>query len=208
MPHRLPRPKKRTSSLPEETAAILASLRRISRDSGGILPSGATTLADRINRPVEALQPVLQHLLQTRHILRGTSGRLLVVSEVSAKLHSERVANAKRTTRGAPALWHHRAAIARELPHLLAPRPASAAAKARPDGYNFPKAFQPILSAHEHHHLRRCPPDVERLTDAFWPGELEGLLTVIQEQLSASREVVLLYTRKAVYLAVRRKPKR
>ena len=87
------------------------------------------------------------------------------------------------------------------FPH---PRPRIA----RPASSPPPAAFAPILAIHPHHHKSHCPPDVELLTEAIYPGELTSLLTMLDEQTSAHRQPVLLYTRKAVYLGIRRTPRR
>ncbi|MCW1915981.1 hypothetical protein OJ996_20505 [Luteolibacter sp. GHJ8] len=78
----------------------------------------------------------------------------------------------------------------------------------RPASYNRPASFESLLKSYDHFHKRQCPADVEILTEACYPGELSTVLTFIEEQKSANRTPVLLYTRKAVYVGVRRVPKR
>lgn len=200
----LPRSTRRRSSLGPVSQAALAALEEISRQSGGIIAMSAGELSARLRVGREMLKCIVAELLESRHIMRAFDGRIAIVSEVSANLHRERVANNKRRNTGRPCAWPLREKIAEAFPDIVSAKPR----RKLPLTNKIPSAFLPILRAYESHHLDRCPPDVERITEGYIPGELTPLLTAIDEQASANREVVLLYTRKAVYVAIRRRAKR
>lgn len=147
--------------------------------------------------------------LESRRLILLTERYFAISSRLSKALKKERDRNRQRALNPAtvnsqastPPDWtlHHRA---RQL------FPCLRARMDRPPSYTVPAAFAPLLGRHEHFHKKDCPPDVEILTEACYPGELSSILTMIEEQLSAHRQPVLLYTRKAIYLGIRRAAKR
>jgi hypothetical protein len=147
--------------------------------------------------------------LESRRIILLTESDFAISSRLSKALKNERDRNRQRALNPAtnnsqvstPPDWtlHQRA---RQL------FPCLRARMDRPASYTVPAAFAPLLASHEHFHKKDCPPDVEILTEACYPGELSSILTMIEEQLSAHRHPVLLYTRKAIYLGIRRAAKR
>lgn len=194
---RLPRPRHQAATLPPLTGAALAVLASSSRPHGGILPTRPDHLTAVLSTTPCHVSKLLSDLSETRHIILSTDlSHLAVVSVVSAKLHSEKTAARKARTRG------NRVKTA-FLDSFLTLFPSVVSAKHK-SSYLCPSAFSPILAKFESHHFRRRPADVEVLTEAFYPGELGSLLTCIAEQESARRVPILLYTRKAVYLAIRR----
>lgn len=144
--------------------------------------------------------------LKSRRLILLTENHFAISSQLSKALKLERDRNRQRA-RGsadpshlAPS-WELHEKVRRLFPSVRARID-------RPESYTLPAAFAPLLAGHPHHHKNRCPADVEILTEACYAGELSTVLTLIEEQRSAHREPVLLYTRKAVYVGVRRHPKR
>ena len=198
---RLPRPRHTAANLPPLTGAALAVLASVGRPHGGIMPTRPDYLTSVLCTTPCHVSKLLSDLSETRHILISADrSKLAVVSVVSAKLHSEKTAARKAKSLGNPVKTAF-------LNHFLTIFPEVVSAKHK-SSYLFPAAFAAILEKHEHHHFKNRPADVEILTQAFYPGELGSLLTCMEEQASARRVPILLYTRKAVYLAVRRHPRR
>jgi len=147
--------------------------------------------------------------LHSRRLILLTESNFALSSPLWKALKKERDRNRQRTLHPAaskspfptPPDWTLHKRVLDLFPALRGP-------VARPPSYNVPAAFSPLLREIESHHKTRCPADVEILTEACYAGELATVLTMIEEQRSAGRPVVLLYTRKAVYVGVRRAPKR
>ena len=168
----------------------------------------ADLVAANLRIPADHATALLSSL-HARRIILLTESDFAISSPLSKALKKERDRNRLRALNPAtlnsqvstPPDWtlHHRV---RQL------FPCLRARMDRPASYTVPAAFAPLLAGHEHHHRKQCPPDVEILTEACYPGELTSVLTMIEEQLSANRKPVLLYTRKAIYLGIRRAPKR
>ena len=147
--------------------------------------------------------------LKARRLILLTESDFAISSQLSKALKLERDRNRQRGLKtsslnsqtSTPPDWslHTRA---RQL------FPCLRARMDRPASYTVPAAFGPLLAKHDHYHRKQCPADVEILTEACYPGELTSVLTMIEEQLSAHRHPVLLYTRKAIYLGIRRAAKR
>jgi hypothetical protein len=191
---RLPR-SKRIANLPPLIGGALTHITTLAAPTHGLLHALHPT---QIHATPDQLTLILTHLTTTKHLLQSPTGTIAVTRLVSAKLHSEKIAAKKRKT---PENRPFRDLIAHHFPHLVSTKPRS-------PGYVIPQAFLPLLKAHENHHLDRCPPDVERITEAFYPTEIQAIVTALHEQTSAHRTPILLYTRKALYLALRRTPKR
>lgn len=197
----LPRPYDATRRLTFYEGLALDALRAAAGPSG-IGYTSALSPVDLLNLRLETSpQKSLELLkaLERRRIILLTDSHFAILSQLSAALKNERDRNRKRLTVAPDWTLHHRA---RQLFTFLRARID------RPASYTLPAAFAPILSRHEHHHKTKCPPDVELLTEACYAGELSTVLTLIEEQRSANREPVLLYTRKAIYLGIRRHAKR
>ena len=203
-PLKLPRPRK--GKLPFREAIALDYLATLDRSSDAIADLSREALAAAMRVAPAELDETLFSLQSRGRILLGVR-HFAISSRLSAKLKQERDRNRQRQLYGnsrqgsLSADWslHRRAALI--FPALRGP-------VSRPETYNRPAAFEPLLKQHPHHHKRECPADVEILTEACYPGELSTVLTFIEEQASANRTPVLLYTRKAIYVGVRRAPKR
>lgn len=201
----LPRPDRRHIFGFHEAGLIYCIADMLPED--GILDCGKMTpsafFAAKFGTDEETITRALASLVRYRHMLLGSKA-VAISCHLSPALSKERKMNQMRKSRsgdGTPPDWtlHHRV---RQL------FPCLRARMDRPASYTVPAAFAPLLAGHEHHHRKECPPDVEILTEACYPGELTSVLTMIEEQLSANRKPVLLYTRKAIYLGIRRAPKR
>ncbi len=194
---RLPQPK-RLTSLPPLILGGLEALKTLAAPTHGLLLQPHDQIAHAIHATPDQLQHLIQHLTASKHLLKSPHGPIAIASQVSAKLHSERVAAKKRQT---PQNRPFHAQILHLFPHCQTPK--------RSPNYNLPTAFKSLLQEHPHYHATaKIPSNIEQITDAFYPGELTALLTVIEEQKSANRTPVLIYSRKAIYLAVQRTPKR
>lgn len=160
-------------------------------------------LAANLRIPAEEAADLLASL-KDRNVILLTENDFAICSQLSKALRMERDRNRHKgpnSPLGTPPDWSLHERARRLFPCLRAriDRPAS---------YTLPAAFAPLLAHHEHHHKTKCPPDVELLTEACYAGELATVLTLIEEQRSANRQPVLLYTRKAIYLGIRRHAKR
>jgi hypothetical protein len=193
----LPRPYK--PKLPKREAILLECLCLLDADRTGIVETDAGAISTVLRVPVDHIEQDLA-ALKGRNILLLGSKQFAILARISANLKGERDRNTKRRKRGAPEDWTFHKRVAKAFPSLREGY--------RPDSYNKPAAFESLLKQHDHFHRKACPADVEVLTEACYPGELATVLTFIAEQVSANRTPVLLYTRKAVYVAVRRAPKR
>ena len=197
----LPRPYDAARRLTFYEGLALDAL-RASAGPDGIGFTSALSPADVLTLRLETTpQKSLELLkaLKRRRIILLTDSDFAILSQLSPALKNERDRNRKRHTSAHDWTLHHRA---RQLFPILRVR------LDRPASYTVPAAFAPLLSQHEHFHRTKCPADVEVLTEACYPGELSTVLTMIEEQRSRNRQPVLLYTRKAIYLAIRRSPKR
>jgi len=140
--------------------------------------------------------------LKSRRLILLTESDFAISSQLSKALKQERDRNRQRTrSAGTGPDWTLHETARRLFPCLRA-------RLERPATYTLPAAFAPLLGTLPHAHKRECPPDVEILTEACYAGELQTVLTLIEEQRSARREPFLLYTRKALYVGVRRRPNR
>lgn len=193
----LPRPYK--PKLPKREAILLECLTLLDTDRTGIVAGDVSTMAAVLHQPLPQVEEDLA-ALKRRNILLLGSKQFAILARISRNLKGERDRNRKRRLRGVAEDWTFHQRVARAFPSLREGY--------RPDSYNRPAAFEAVLREHEHFHKRRCPADVEILTEACYPGELATVLTFIEEQKSANRTPVLLFTRKALYVAVRRAPKR
>lgn len=195
---KLPRPYK--PKLSHREASLMDCLSRLDRSQEGIAPADESLIASILGAPIGETKETLAALICRRCILLGTN-HVAILSRLSTSLKQERDRNRKRVRRGGTADWSlHR--------RVLATFPSLRGRVERPASYNRPAAFEKLLSEHVSHHRRDCPANVEVVSEACYPGELSTVLTMIEEQRSAHRSVVLLYTRKAVYLGVVRNPKR
>lgn len=203
-PLKLPRPRK--GKLPFREAIALEYLGILDRSPDAIAELSREALAASLRVEPAELEETLSSLLSRGRILLG-SKHFAISSRLSTKLKQERDRNRQRLLYGRArhgalsADWSLHRRAAQLFPALRGP-------VSRPDTYNRPAAFEPLLKLHPHHHKRDCPADVEILTEACYPGELSTVLTFIEEQRSANRTPVLLYTRKAIYVGVRRAAKR
>lgn len=201
---KLPRP--RLGKLPLREALALEALGILDRSPDGIAELSRETLATSLRLDAADLQEVLSSLVSRGRILLTTK-HFAISSRLSAKLKQERDRNRQRLIYGRQRSgslaveWPVRSRAAKVFPALRGPVD-------RPESYNRPAAFEALLQKFPAHHRRDCPADVEVRTEACYPGELQSVLTFIAEQESANRTVVLLYTRKAVYVGVRVAPKR
>jgi hypothetical protein len=193
----LPRPY--APKLPKREAILLECLCLLDADRTGILETDAFTISTVLRLPVDQVEQDLAALKGRNIVLLG-SNQFAILARISANLKGERDRNTKRRKRGVSEDWSYHKRVAKAFPSLREGY--------RPDSYNKPQAFESLLKQHDHYHRRKCPADVEILTEACYPGELSTVLTFIAEQQSANRRPVLLYTRKAVYVGVRRAPKR
>jgi hypothetical protein len=199
----LPRPSPRRV-LPLPLGVALDALHHLAGPDG-IAPTpdelalGTGTL--RLHLPPGQTREALAMLHARRLILLGST-HFAIASQLSRALKRERDRNHQRARHTAtPADWTLHRRVLDLFPQLRGPLQ-------RPSTYTIPAAFAPLLALHESHHKSACPADVEILTEACYAGELQTVLTLLEEQLSAHRQPVLLYTRKAVYVGVRRSPKR
>lgn len=193
----LPRPY--APKLPKREAILLECLMLLDDDRSGILETDAATISTVLRVPLDQVEQDLASL-NCRNIVLLGSKQFAILSRISRNLKQERDRNRIRKTRGGSPDWTYHKRVAKAFPSLREGY--------RPDSYNKPQAFESLLNQHDHFHRRKCPADVEILTEACYPGELATVLTFIEEQRSANRKPVLLYTRKAVYVGVRRAPKR
>jgi hypothetical protein len=202
----LPRPYAAARRLTFYEGLALDALRSLAGDDG-ISKSLPGTPAEIVagylgTDPEHALR--LLRLLESCRAILLTDSAFAISLQLSYALKKERERNRQRGLSGlggTPPDWTLHQRVRQLFPTLRAriDRPAS---------YTLPAAFAPLLAHHEHHHKTKCPPDVELLTEACYAGELSTVLTLIEEQRSANREPVLLYTRKAIYLGIRRHAKR
>lgn len=202
----LPRPYAPARRLTWHQGLALDLLRALAGPDGIGTSSAAPPvdlLARNLGIPAEEASAILDSL-KARRVILLTEKDFAISSQLSKALRKERDRNrhlGANSPLGTPADWtlHHRARLIFPCLRAKLDRPAS---------YTVPAAFAPLLSQHEHFHRKECPADVEVLTEACYPGELSTVLTMIEEQRSRNRQPVLLYTRKAIYLAIRRAPKR
>jgi len=197
-PLKLPRPYKPKLAFRE--AAVLDCLKTLDREQNGIVATDAEQLAAILSIPLNSSEESIMLLNRCNCIALG-SKHVAILLQLSRALRLERERNRIRCKRGRSGDWHLHRRAAQLFPALRGP-------VSRPETYNRPAAFEPLLKQHPHYHKRACPADVEILTEACYPGELSTVLTFIEEQASANRTPVLLYTRKAIYVGVRRAPKR
>jgi hypothetical protein len=205
---KLPRPYRRAPKLPLAEALALDCLHAYTTDDGLCMHVAADLLVTHLSITAEHAGNLLASLNSRHVILLGTK-HFAILSPLSKALKKERDRNRHRTIKataltrlGASAPdWSLRNRVLQLFPALRGPVD-------RPDSYNRPAAFEALLKEHPHHHKNKCPANVEILTDACYPGELSTVLTLIEEQRSANRQPVLLFTRKAVYVGVLRAPKR
>ena len=173
-------------------------------DAGIGMHVAADLLVEKLDITAKHAGDLVASLSSRRVVLLGTN-HFAILSQLSDALKKERDRNrwrAKVTGHlAAKPDWSLRSRVLQLFPALRGPVD-------RPDSYNRPAAFEALLKEHPHHHKNKCPADVEILTDACYPGELTTVLTLIEEQRSANRTPVLLFTRKAVYVGVRRHAKR
>lgn len=71
--------------------------------------------------------------------------------------------------------------------------------------YNVPQKLQKYLQAFESHYYTKIPMGVQEVTHRFSSEEVVSLEEAIREQISANREIVLLYNRKGISVAYRLK---
>lgn len=203
-PLKLPRPTR--GQVPLRDAILLEYLGILDRSPDAIAELSVEGIAHALRVPADQVKDGLSSLVSRGRILLG-GNHFAISSRLSTKLKQERDRNRQRllysrsngTALAADWSIHRRAA--KLFPSLRGPT-------LRSENYNRPAAFEPLLREHPHYHKRDCPADVEILTEACYPGELATVLTFIEEQRSANRTPVLLYTRKALYVGVRRAPKR
>lgn len=202
----LPRPSHAPRRLTFMEGLALDCLRHFAGPDGiGTHPAGELLATHLRLTPAEAADLLVS--LKSRRLILHTDNHFALLSPLSRALKKERDRNRQRQRQRPaeapplPADWP----LVQRVQQLF---PTLRARIDRPASYTLPAAFAPILAIHPHHHKSQCPPDVELLTDAIYPGELSTLLTLLEEQKSAHRQPVLLYTRKAVYLAIRRSPRR
>ncbi|MDB6078660.1 MAG: hypothetical protein JWO82_2407 [Akkermansiaceae bacterium] len=141
--------------------------------------------------------------LNCRGYVAFSSKGVALMSRLSAALKQEADRNRLRARRGSTSApdWSLRQRVYDLFPQLRAPLKRS-------ESYTKPAAFAGLLALYPHSHRDEVPANVQLITDAFYATELEGVLTVIAEVLSAGRKVHLLYTRKAIYVAKIVCPKR
>ncbi|MEK7952802.1 hypothetical protein [Luteolibacter soli] len=203
----LPRPRRIAQKLPLHEALALDCLRGFTNESG----LGTAPPVDLLTNHLEITPEHAVKLcgsLQGRRLILFSNKEFAILSQLSAAIKKERDRNRRRSVRTACAPrsamkpdWSLTIESQRRFPALRGP-------VERPASYNRPAAFEALLKEHPHHHRNDCPSNVEILTDACYPGELQTVLTLIEEQRSANRQPVLLFTRKAVYVGVLRHAKR
>lgn len=195
---KLPRPYKPKLALRE--ASVLQALQSQDLAGTGIVTADSDLIACTLSISKESVSDSLALLIRCKSILLGTN-HVAILSQLSKALRIERERNRIRTKRGGTPDWTlHRDAL-KIFPALRGPIE-------RPESYNRPAAFEKLLEKFPSYHKRDCPANVEIITEACYPGELQSVLTYIAEQQSAKRQVALLYTRKAIYLGLVRAPKR
>ncbi len=194
----LPRPLRGKLQLRE--ALTLEALGILDRSEDAIPEFTPAAVATLLSIPAEEIPPLLSSLLARKRILLASS-HFAITSRLSTKLKQERDRNRQRERRGIPLDWSVHQRAVRTFPALRGP-------VERPASYNRPAAFEALLREHPNHHKNDCPSNVEIITEACYAGELSTVLTMIEEQRSAKRQPVLLYTRKALYVGVLRMPKR
>ncbi|MCW1922705.1 hypothetical protein OKA05_09080 [Luteolibacter arcticus] len=206
---KLPRPYRRAPKLPLAEALALDCLQSFAADDGLCMHPACDLLVTHLSITPTHADNLLGSLI-SRHVILLSAKHFAILSPLSRALKKERDRNRHRALKTqsqnhsishSPPSWSLRTRVLQLFPALRGPvdRPAS---------YNRPAAFEALLKEHPHHHKNACPSDVEILTDACYPGELTTVLTLIEEQRSANRLPVLLFTRKAIYVGVRRAPKR
>lgn len=197
-PIHLPRPLK--GKLPLREVIALERLATLDQTDDGICDHKPEVVASALGLSNEETDALLSSLFARRYILLGSS-HFAICSRLSKRLKQERDRNRLRKGTRTPPDWTCHRRTVKAFPGLRTKfRVASS--------YNRPAAFEPLFKEVEHFHKRQCPADVEILTEACYPGELSTVLTFIEEQRSANRHPVLLFTRKAVYVGVRRAAKR
>lgn len=196
----LPRPHRISQRLPLPEALALECLRSFTNAHGLGTAPPADLLVNHLELTPDHAAKLLS-ALQSRRLILFSSRDFSILAQLSIALHRERSKNRHRTHASRKPDWSLANDVLRRFPTLRGPVD-------RPDSYNRPAAFESLLKEHPHHHKNKCPADVEILTDACYPGELTTVLTLIEEQRSANRTPVLLFTRKAVYVGVRRQAKR
>jgi hypothetical protein len=207
-PLKLPRPYRRAPKLQLAEALALDCLQSFAAEDGICMHPAADLLVTHLDITAIHAGKLLDSL-NSRAVILLSAKHFAILSPLSAALKKERDRNRHRAVKagglarlGTPAPdWSLRTRVLRLFPALRGPID-------RQESYNRPAAFEALLKIHPHHHKNKCPADVEILTDACYPGELATVLTLIEEQRSANRTPVLLFTRKALYVGVRRAPKR
>lgn len=200
---KLPRPRKGHMDTVEKLTLDVLGLLDRSRD--GIADLSVDAMAASLRSNVDEIKETLTSLEARGRILLAPK-HFAITSRLSRNLKLERDRNRQRELiasgqHHARADWSLHKRAQQIFPALRSP-------VERPASYNRPAAFEKLLSEHASHHRRDCPANVEIVSEACYPGELSTVLTMIEEQRSAHRTVVLLYTRKALYLGVQRAPKR
>lgn len=191
--------------MPLKESLMLELLGVLDRTPDGICEFSLDAVAISLRVGPDEVRETLTSLVARGRILLGSS-HFAITSRLSRYLKRERDRNRQRQL---IAKGRHYARPDWTL-HKRAPQlfHSLRAPVDRPESYNRPAAFEKLLAEHASHHKRSCPANVEVVSEACYPGELSTVLTMIEEQRSAHRRVVLLYTRKAVYLGVERVPKR
>ncbi|MCW1917052.1 hypothetical protein OJ996_25910 [Luteolibacter sp. GHJ8] len=192
-------PRSYKPKLPPREVILLDCLCRLDLEGSGIVDATPSTISTVLQVSVSEVEADLASLNGRKVLLMG-SKQFAILSRISRNLKQERDRNRIRKKRGGSEDWTFHRRVARAFPSLREGY--------RPASYNRPAVFESLLREHPHYHRRQCPADVEILTEACYPGELCTVLTFIAEQQSANRTPVLLYTRKAIYVGVRRSPKR
>lgn len=196
------RPKQHRRTLDPISAAGLQVLCDLAREThAGILPNDIPQLAEKARIHPHHLPIIIARLVNSGHILK-TENSLAITPTVSAKLHRARAANRKRKALGMPADTSVRDTLHKTFPHLVSPKP-----KPRPASYKRPQIFENLLNEHPSYHVSERPSWAELITEAYFPGELSSILNVIAEQQAARRRVILIYNRKAIYIALDRRPR-
>ncbi|QJE95234.1 hypothetical protein [Luteolibacter luteus] len=195
---KLPRPYKPRLALRE--ASVLQVLQSQDHAGTGIIPTDHDLVARTLQLPAESVGESIALLNRCKCILLGTK-HVAILSRLSRALRNERERNRIRTKRGGQPDWILHQDTLKTFPILRGrlDRPAS---------YNRPAAFEALLAKFPSYHKSACPANVEIITEACYPGELQSVLTYIAEQESANRSVALLFTRKAIYVGLVRAPKR